>query len=87
MTNPGYDLPDCVGKSLQWCYHILYRDTYRLNRSWLIDWHTKFPFVLVSDDDFPDLLSSRSFLSSLVPSPKNTKLSHRSLSLHAMINS
>ena len=38
-------------------------------------------------DDFPHLLSSLSFSSSTLPSPKNTKLSHPSLSLHAMIKS
>jgi len=36
---------------------------------------------------FPHLFSSLSFSSSTVPSPKNTKLSHPSLSLHAIIKS
>ena len=36
---------------------------------------------------FPRTLSSLSFLSSILPSPKNTKLSHPLQSLHAMIKS
>jgi len=43
--------------------------------------------VPVSHDDFPHLLWSLSFLCSTLPSPKNTKLSHPSLSLHAIIMS
>ena len=45
----------------------------------IIDVSTKFPFVLVSDDGFPHLLSSLCFLSSTLPSPKNKKLSYPSL--------
>jgi len=44
-------------------------------------------YVPVSPDDLPHLLSSLSFSSWTLPSPKNTKLSHPSLSLHAMIMS
>jgi len=43
--------------------------------------------VPVSHDDFPHLLWSLSFLCSTVPAPKNTKLIHSSLSLHAIIMS
>jgi len=43
--------------------------------------------VPVSHDDFPHLLWSLSFLCTTLPSPKNTKLSHPSLSLHAIIMS
>ena len=43
--------------------------------------------VPVSHDDFPHLLWSLSFLCSTLPSPKNTKLSHPALSLHAIIMS
>jgi len=45
-------------------------------------WHS-----LVSDDDSPRTLSSLPFLSSILPSPKNTKLTPPSLSIHAMIKS
>jgi len=44
-------------------------------------------YVPVSHDDFPHLIGSLSFLCSTLPSPKNTKLSHPSLSLHAIIMS
>jgi hypothetical protein len=43
--------------------------------------------VPVSHDDSPHLVSSLSILSSTLPSPKNTKLSHSALSLHAMLKS
>jgi len=44
-------------------------------------------YVPVSHDDFRHLLWSVSFLCSSLPSPKNTKLSYPSLSLHAIIMS
>jgi len=50
--------------------------------NWLAHEILQFP---VSPDDFPHLLWSLSFLCSTLPSPKNTKLSHPSLSLHAII--
>jgi len=43
--------------------------------------------VPVSHDNFHHLLWSLSFLCSTLPLPKNTKLSHPSLSLHAIIMS
>jgi hypothetical protein len=49
--------------------------------------HTKFSEVPVSHNNFPNLLPSLSFLFSTLPLPKNTMLSHPSLSLHAMIKS
>jgi len=50
--------------------------------NWLAHQILKVP---ASHDDFPHLLGSLSFLCSGLPSPKNTKLSHPSLSLHAII--
>jgi len=44
-------------------------------------------YVPVSHDDSSHLLWSLSFLCSTLPSPKNTKLCHPSLSLHAIIMS
>jgi len=87
MRNQGYDLPDWVWKTSYRCNYSLDRDSYLPYRGWLIDSHTQFSQVPVSHDDFPHLLPSLSFLSSTLPSPKNTKLSHPSLSLHAMIMS
>jgi len=52
--------------------------------NWLAHQILKVP---VSHYDFPHLLWSLSFLCSTLPSPKNTKLSHPSLSLHAIIMS
>jgi len=43
--------------------------------------------IPVSHDDFPHFLWSLSFLCSTLESPKNTKLSHLSLSLHGIIMS
>jgi len=57
------------------------QDSYLLYRGWYIDVHLKFSQVLVFQCDFPPTLSSFSFLSSTLPSPKNMKLSYRSLSL------
>jgi hypothetical protein len=85
MSNNGYDLPDWVGMTWYRCYYTPDRDSYLLYWGWSIESYTKFSYVPVSHDDFPPTLSSLSFLSSILPSPKNTKLSHRTLSLHAMI--
>jgi len=87
LRNQGYDSPEGVRKTSDWCDYMPDRDSYLLYRARYIDSHTKFSSVPVSHDDFPHLLSSLSFSSSTLPSPKNTKLSHRSLSLHAMIRS
>jgi len=87
MWNHGYELPDWVGKTAYRCNYTPDRNSYLLYWGWYIDLHTKFLAVSVSHHDFPHLLSSLSFLSSTLPSPKNTKLSHRSLSLHAMMKS
>jgi hypothetical protein len=45
------------------------------------------PEVALSHNGLPQLLSSRFFLSSTLPLPWNTKLSHCFLSLHAIIMS
>jgi hypothetical protein len=87
MRNLGYDLPDVIGKTTYQCNYLVDRDTYLLDRGWYIDSHTKFSSVPVSHHDFPHLLSSLRLSSSSLPSPKNTKLSHHSLSLHLMIKS
>jgi len=87
IRNQGYNLPDWVGKTSYRCNYTPDRDSYLPYRGWHLDSHTKFSYVQVSHDDFPHLLSSLSFSSSSLPSPNNTKLSHRSLSLHAMIKS
>jgi len=85
--NQGHDLPDCVEETSYWCNYMADRDLYLLYRGWSNDSHTKFSHVPVSHDDVLHPLSSLSFSSSTLPSPKNMKLSHRSLSLHAMIKS
>jgi len=85
MRNQRYDSPDRVGKTLYLCNYRPDRDSYLLYRGWYIDSDTKFSYVPVSHDDFPRLLSALSFSSSSLPSPNNTKLSHHSLALHAMI--
>ena len=54
---------------------------------WYNDSHTKFTEVPVTHQDLPHLISSLCLSFSIGPSPKNTKLSHPSLSLHAMIKS
>jgi len=87
MRNEGYDLPDWVGKTLLRCNYTPDQDSYLLYRGWLLDSQTKFSQVPVSEDDFPHILSSLSFLSSTLLSPEYTKFSHHSLFLHAMIKS
>jgi len=85
MSNQGYDFHDWVGMTSYRCYYTQDRNLYLLYRGWSIDSHTKFSKVPVSHDDFPRTLTSLCFLSSILPSPENTKLSHPSLSLDAMI--
>jgi len=87
MGIQGYDLPDWVEKTLYRCYYTPDCDLYVPYRGWEIYSHTKFSEVPVSHDDYPNLRSFLSFSSSTLPSPKNTKLSHRSQSLHVMIKS
>ena len=87
MKNPDYYLPDWVQKTSYWCYYASDRDWYLQYRGWYIDSHTKLLEVTVSHHDFPHLISSLSFAFLTLPSPKNAKLSHHSLSLHAMIMS
>ena len=87
MRNRRYNLPDWVGKTSYQCNYMPDWDLYPLYLGWSIDSHTKFSSLPVSHDDFPYHLSSLSFSSAILPSPKNTKLSHRALSLHAMIKS
>jgi len=85
MRNEKYALPDWVGKTAYWCNYMPDRDSDLPYQGWLIDSHTKLSEVPVSHADFPCHLSSLPFLSSTLPSSKNMKFSHRSLSLHAMI--
>jgi len=87
MRNQGYDLPDWVVKTLYRFNYTPDWDSYLLYRGWSIDPHTKISQVPVSHDDFPHLLSSLSCSSSILTSPKNTKLSHCSLPPHTMIKS
>ena len=87
MRNQEYEFPDWVQKTSYRCYNPPDRDSYLPYREWEIESPTKFSSVPVSDADFPHLLSSLSFLSSALPSPKNTKLCHPSPSLHAEIMS
>jgi hypothetical protein len=84
MRNPRYDLPDWVGKTSYRCNYSPDRESYLPYQGWSIDLHTKFSEVPLSHGDF---LSSLSFLSSILPSPQNMRLSHPYLSLHAMITS
>jgi len=78
MRNQGYDLPDWVGQTLYKWNYMPDWDSYLLHRGWSIDSHMKFSQVPVSHDDFPHLLPSLSFSFSILPLPKNTKLSDRS---------
>jgi len=87
MRNQWYDWPDWVGKTYYRCNYMQDRHSYLLYPGWLIDSHTKFSQVPVSHDDFPRTLSSHSFLSWILPPPKNTKLSYLSLSHLSMIKS
>ena len=83
-TNPGDDLPDWVRKTSYWWNHKPDQDSYLLYRWWYIGCHTKLSSVPVSHDHMPHSFSSLSFSCSTLQSPINTKLSHSSLSLHAM---
>jgi len=87
MRNKGYDLPDWVRKTSYWCDYMPNHDSYLPYWGWSIDSHMKVSQVPVCHDDLPHLLTSLSFSSSTLPSPKNTKLRHTSLSLHVMIKS
>jgi len=87
MRNQWYDLPDWVEMtSCQWNYTPDQNSSLPY-RGWQIDPHTKFSIVPVSDHVLFQLLSSRVFWSSALPSAMNTKWSHLSLSLPAMIQS
>ena len=87
IRNLVYDFPDCVGKTLyRWIYMPDW-DRELLYPGWYIDSHMKFSQVPVPHDDFPHLLPSLCFSYSSLPSPKNSKLNHYCLSLHAMIES
>jgi hypothetical protein len=83
----AYGLLDWVRKTLYQCNYTPDRDMYLPYWGWQIDLHMKFSSVPGSHDDFAHTLSSLSFLSLNLPSPKNTKSSHPSLALHAMIES
>jgi len=85
QRNHGYNLPDWVHKTSSGCYYTSDRDSYLQYRGWSIDSHTKFFPVPVSHDDFPHLLWFLSLLCSTLPSPKITKWSLPSLSLHGII--
>ena len=87
MRNQRYNLLNWVGKNSYVVYYTPDQDSYLPYRGREIDFHKNLSQVPVSNDIFPRLLSSLSFLSSTLPSPKNTKLSHPSLYLHAMIKS
>jgi len=87
MRNQGYDLPDWVRKTSYRCNYTAYRESYQPYRGLYIDSHTKFSQVPVSCDDILNILSAFLFSSSTLPSPEKMNLSHRSLSLHAMIMS
>jgi hypothetical protein len=85
MRNERYIRPDSVRRTSHWCYEAADRVLYLLYRGCSVDLRTKFSQVPVSQNDFPHLLSSLSFLSSTLPSRKNTYPSHRTLSLNAVI--
>jgi len=87
MRNQGDNLPDWFMNTSYWYYSTPHRDSYLPHRRWYIESHMKFAQVPVSHDGFPHHLSSLFVSSSTLPSPKNAKLSHPSLSLHAMIKS
>jgi len=73
MRNQGHDFPHWVGKTSYQCDYIPDWNSYLWYQGWIIDSHTKFSYILVSDDNIPHLLSSLSFSSSTLPSPKNTE--------------
>jgi hypothetical protein len=85
--NQGYNLPDWVGKTSYRCNYTPGWDSYLpyWGCSFLCD--PKFSEVSISHDDLSQHISSLSFSSSTLPSPKNMKSSHPSLSFHAMFKS
>ena len=85
MRNRGYDLPYWVGKTSYRCNYTPNWDFYLPYPGWQIDSHMKISRVPVSNDGLSHILSSLSFSSSTLPSLKNTKLSHPSLSLNAIM--
>ena len=87
MRHQEYEWPDWVLKRSYQCDNLPDRHSYLPYQGWYIDSHTKFSQVPVFHDDFHQLLSFISVSSSTLPSPKNMKLSHPSLLLHAMIMS
>jgi hypothetical protein len=82
-----YDLPDWIQKTSYQCDYPPERNLYLLDQRCSIELHTKFYWVPVSHVNFPNLLWSLSFLYSTLPSLKNPKLRHPSLSLYATIMS
>jgi len=74
-------------EDLYQCNYPPDEDSYLQYWGWSIDSHMKFSQVPVSHDDFPHLLWSLSFMCSTLPLPKNTKLIHPFLCLHAKIMS
>ena len=87
MRNQGYDFTDCIKKTSDCSHYLPGRDSYLSYWGREIDLYMKSYEAPVSHIDFPHLLFSLSFLSSTLPSPKNTKLSHPTLSLDMMIMS
>jgi len=87
MRSQGYDLPDSVGKTSYRCNYTPDSESYLSYGGLYIDSLTNFSYDPVSHDNLPHILFAFPFSSSNLPSPENTKLSHRSLSLHSMIKS
>jgi len=83
MRSQGYDLPDWVEKKLYRCFiRRIGSSTFRIRNGQL----TRTQNSLKSQ--FLMMISRiSSHLSRSLPSPKNTKVSHPSLSLHAIIMS
>jgi len=78
---PGVWLAWLVLRNLRLVLYIPKWDSYLLYWQWYINVHTKYSSAPVSHDDFLDVLSSLSCFSSSLPSPKNRKFCHLSLSL------
>jgi len=85
MRNPEFDLRVWVQMTSCQCNYPPDRDSYQQYWGWSIALHTKSSEVPVCHHKFLLLLWCLTFLCSTLPSPKNMKCSHPSVTLHAII--
>jgi hypothetical protein len=85
MSFHGLYLPGWIGKTLFQCNYMQDQVSHLPYPRWYIDLHTQFHLLSISHGDFPHIISARSFFSSTLTLPENMKLSHCSVSLHAII--